>query len=722
MEASVMPIDGRRLVYGAKGFRWDRAISSDDREQISEHVFRLPSWVDQQLGTDNLDVRKLEHPGGLYRLRVGAFRAVFQVFPPHVVLHRVFRRRNSSDYDFVASLAVVRSNTGLRLLETEPPDDGAPVPQTQRTVLRFARRDPVQNPLSAFSDDELKVAGVSKEALEALRRLPPGLRPDQTLARLGVERATMRLIAEAWNDPARYVGRPLDLEAVALDEDEASRRLTADYSLSSFVEIGSARSFLDLLEADIEDWMVYLHPTQRSAVTRPVAGPWRVRGGAGTGKTVVALHRARHLAHETGGDVLLTTFVNTLPRVWEELLRRFPGDLGGRISCRSVNSIAWEIYEGADGVRTIAEADRRQAIIRDAWLPRHARLGGLSEIGLADEIDYMLIGRSIRDLDAYLGLARTGRGTPLGSDARSAVWEAYQAYTRKMGKARLTYWPELRRDALVVLQEGRAQLSFSAVVADEAQDLGEASVLMLAELVGGLPAPNLTLVGDGQQAIYPGGFSLLQVGIDIRGRATVLRTNWRNTHAIWQAAQALIEGQAFDDLEEEVSLSRTADESPFPMREGDPPGLWVIDAHNASDLAVEVVAETREHGYPLGNTVLLAPTNAQAHELQAALRTAGSPVADVKDYRGQHQDVVWVGTFHRAKGLEFKHVVVTGLSAATWPPCRPGLDAQAQAEARSRDLRAAFVAMTRARDRLDVVVAGEPMPELEAAAWAFDRH
>jgi superfamily I DNA/RNA helicase len=246
---------------------------------------------------------------------------------------------------------------------------------------------------------------------------------------------------------------------------------------------------------------------------------------------------------------------------------------------------------------------------------------------------------------------------------------------------------------------------------------------MLAEISGGLSAPNLTLVGDGQQAIYPGGFSLLHMGIDVRGRATVLRTNWRNTHAIWAAAQAFIAQEPFDDLDEEPAHTRDVEQSPLPMRDGIPPGLWIADTGEEAALAAEIVREAVDDlGVDLGDAAVLAPTNAQVAALRSALQAASVPNRDLARYEGVHEPFVRVGTFHRAKGLEFKHVVVTGLSAETWPPKRPGLDELAEAEARARDMRAAFVAMTRARDRLDVVVARAPAAELEAAAWAFNRY
>lgn len=395
----------------------------------------------------------------------------------------------------------------------------------------------------------------------------------------------------------------------------------------------------------------------------------------------------------------------------------------GRIDCRTVNQIARDLYYKADGKRQIADDSQREALIHEVWAPRNGSLGGLTQIGLQEELDYMIIGRSLSELDGYLKLERSGRGTPLGAAAREAVWDAYEEYSLKMGKARLTYWPELRRDALIVQRDGKAQLHYDAVVADEAQDLGEASILLLAEMCGGMPDPDLTLVGDGQQAIYPGGFSLLQLGIDIRGaRATVLKTNWRNGYWIWRSAQALVDGIGFDDLEDDTSASSDVEESEAPMREGAQPAIWIGSPADEAELAVEVVRETLELGAELGNMAILAPTNQRANEIRKVLAACSLPTIDLAKYEGKHEPVVWVGTFHRAKGLEFKHVVVTGLDAATWPPRRQGLDPVAHEEARARDVRAAYVAMTRARDRLDVVVGGNTAEPLARAAKWFDQH
>ena len=264
-------------------------------------------------------------------------------------------------------------------------------------------------------------------------------------------------------------GRRLSAEIIALEEREAAARLQSDYSATSLVQLEDPQAFLALLDGAIEDWMVYLHPSQLGAVRRPLAGPSRVRGGAGTGKTVVALHRARHLADECRGEVLLTTFVNNLPKVWERLLAAFPEQPRGRIRCRTVNQIALHLYRKGGGTREIADGAQRQAVIRDVWSSHRDRVGGLTELGLEEEFDYMIIGRGITEFDGYADLPRTGRGTPLSTPEREAVWDAYESYAQRMAKAKFTFWPELRRDALLVLRDGRASLRYDAVVADEAR-------------------------------------------------------------------------------------------------------------------------------------------------------------------------------------------------------------------------------------------------------------
>ena len=382
-----------------------------------------------------------------------------------------------------------------------------------------------------------------------------------------------------------------------------------------------------------------------------------------------------------------------------------------------MDAVAYDIYRAGGGWAEPAEESWRDAVVRDIHGDQPEVLGGLSSLGLQDEFDYVITGRGIHSIEAYLNMPRTGRGSPLGEQARREVWRRYQLYRTRLDDEAKYGWHEIRAEALQMLSAGEVRRRYASVIADETQDLTETSVRLLVALAGAGPRPAVTFVGDGQQSIYPGGFSLRSLGVEVRGRSFVLRTNWRNTYAIWLSASAFIADEQFDDLEEELDERPPADQ-PYPLRDGIPPRLHQLDTFDeASEWLAELVADDLEAGADPGDCAVLTPTNALAARLEGALTRAGVTARGLDRYAGEHSDSVWVGTFHRAKGLEFKHVYVLGLEAANWPPRVPGLEPGAQSEADGRAVRAAFVGMTRARDSLDVVTTQEPAPRLAEAAW-----
>ena len=328
---------------------------------------------------------------------------------------------------------------------------------------------------------------------------------------------------------------------------------------------------------------------------------------------------------------------------------------------------------------------QHRAIIEDLHAAARSKLSGLSSYGLEEEFDYVIAGRGLESLDEYLAVARTGRGSALSPGARRAVWEVYERYRDRCAREGLISWNEMRREALRMVREGVVTRRYSAVVVDEAQDLTEISIELLVEIAGGLPNPRLTVVGDGQQSIYPGGFSLRSLGIEVRGRSTVLRTNWRNTYWIWQAAQAFIEGEEFDDLEDEQAEVRGASETPYPLRQGRPARLHCIDGGLSGEVAwaAALVAEDIARGVDPGDCAIVHPFNKGVTSLESALKKEGVPVAPLTKYEGEHRPNVWVGTFHRVKGLEFKRVYVTGLAQGRWPIVSAKLDEVAREEERA---------------------------------------
>lgn len=713
-------------VYRAKGYIWPSGLSAGERDGMAGRIMQLPDWAAGAESAANLDVTPLEGAKGFFRLRIGRYRAIFQRLGEHIVLHALDTRGDVYAAHRLAALRFVRDGDGLRLLAPTPAPDAALSSTKHRPPpAQRVRRAIVKNPLTPFSDAELATIGLSADVIDRIRRIPDGAVPDASLAGLDLEPDLLAAVAELWRDPARHLsaiasGATLSLDRLLLDEDEAAARAVAPDSAATLHRLTGDAELAAILERPVEEWMLFLHPAQRRMVELSAGGPVRVRGGPGTGKTVVALHRARALARTEAGRVLLTTFVTTLPKAWEGLFATFDPEARSRLDIRTVDAVAYDLYRDGGGWAEPAQESWLEGVVRELHGDDPKRLGGLSSLGLRDEFDYMITGRGLSSWEAYERLPRTGRGTPLSSAARREVWERYERYRERLDDEGLYGWQEIRAEALRMLTDGEVRRRYAAVIADETQDLTETSVRLLVALAGGGDRPALTLVGDGQQSIYPGGFSLRSLGIDVRGRSYVLRTNWRNSADVWLAACAFIAGDEFDDLEDELSGRVDADQ-PYAIRPGAPPRLHrLADAGEAADWLAALVAEDLENGANPGDAVALAPTNAAAGELEAALRSAGVPVRRLDRYAGEHVDAVWVGTFHRSKGLEFKRVYIAGLDADSWPPRLPGLEPQAQQDAGGRATRAAFVAMTRARDQLDVVNAGEPARQLVDATWAFE--
>jgi superfamily I DNA/RNA helicase len=368
------------------------------------------------------------------------------------------------------------------------------------------------------------------------------------------------------------------------------------------------------------------------------------------------------------------------------------------------------------------EARRRK--LTEPLIKRHGlqpRLGTNAQL-LLDEFDAFLTGRGIDTLEPYLALRRRGGGSPLGRADRERVFAAYEEYRTRLRRDDVYDWGRLRQEALRLAEAGEGP-RFNGVIVDEAQDLSAVGMRLLLALDTSENHRHFLIVGDGQQSIYPGGFALRELGVDIVGRSRVLTANWRNTWSVWTAARAVIDGQDFDDLDEDVGLRPTGDE-PEPLTVGDPAELHVVRSPSEElDLLGALVAERIQAGTDSGDIAVLVDVNNKRDGVLRALDDAGVATARLDRYEGEHAGGVLVGTFHRAKGLEFKEVFVPGMAAAEWPSrwfVPPGLDEEQRAERVALQLRTLFVGMSRARDRLVLLSGGAPNEWVAAAGWTMD--
>ncbi|MFI0480876.1 UvrD-helicase domain-containing protein [Actinomadura sp. 9N215] len=597
---------------------------------------------------------------------------------------------------------------GGRLLSGAEPRDGevAKLLNLTRTVEEHAAElgmSPVAvRPLMIFAGHRLDTRA-GRVRLLGRDDAVPALFGEQDLLRPAMVRAMSGHLADRFPE----------YDTTSLDEPAASAASASpgpaagDDALFDAEEVERVAAE-SMLQAPIERWMTFLHPDQVSIVRRDWSGPARVSGPAGTGKTVVGLHRAAHLAGRTTGRILYVTFANNLPRVQCRLFGTMAGAFAGRVEFTSLHTWARTFLDGR-GVHLNLVGSRADDAFSRAWVSA-GRDSVLPEIEATpgywrDEINYVIKGRGLTSLEEYRTVARPGRRTALRTAHREAVWLLYEEYELLLAERGVCDFNDVLLAALAELAERPVEPPYAAVIVDEVQDLTLTGVRLLHALVG--DGPNgLLLIGDGQQAVYPGGFRLADAGIRVKGRGAVLRTNYRNAATILEAALELVSGDPFDDLDgPSPNGRRTVDATYHDGR------VLREDAADAADHDRRLIAAINDLTAPDGTSSLagaavLCRSRRDIDHYHRCLSRAGIPVLRLERYDGRPVEAVKLGTYRRAKGLEFKQVFLPhhDADAAAATPNGQGEPGEAgdpagreRAELARRQL---FVAMTRARDLL----------------------
>ncbi len=487
-------------------------------------------------------------------------------------------------------------------------------------------------------------------------------------------------------------------EPIAMDQPAVA---SAD-TRRRFFPVDDAFDLRAVLDAPLERWIAFLHPSQRALVERDYRGPAKVSGAAGTGKTVVAMHRTRYLARQ-GHRVLLTSFVTTLCRNLERNLRLFcrPEELA-RITVSTVHKQALAVVRTLDP-RARPAGDRDVTELLNAFGRRFA--GAFEPELIRSEWQNVIELQGIGSWPEYRRARRTGRGRPLSVRDRRTLWQVFEAVLENLGRRNLYTFSGLCRRAERLLQRGETASTFDAVVVDEVQDLRPPELRFLRRLTATSPGL-LMVVGDAGQRIYPGGFSLSALGIEVRGRSRVLRLNYRTTEQIRRAADRLL-GTAEDDLDGgfENRRSRSLLRGPEPRLRG------LASPSREASHAVATVRAWLDDGFAPEEIGVFARTARLIERIAQAFVDAGLAAHRLKDEGGAGQPGIHLGTMHRTKGLEFKAVLAVSCSEGVIPNprilSRYG-DPVDREDAEARERRLLYVVMTRARDQLAVTWVGLP--------------
>ncbi|GGZ57891.1 DNA helicase [Streptomyces subrutilus] len=504
--------------------------------------------------------------------------------------------------------------------------------------------------------------------------------------------------------------------------------ITDDESLQSILE-----------EGDFGRWKIFLHPTQDKLVHRTYSGPARVGGGPGTGKTIVALHRVRHLVEQLPPGhtkpVLLTTFNKNLAADLRSRLLSLGGpEILARVDIQHVDQLATRVVGEADPGNSKRRINDAQALREWRDLLVEAGEKRWAADFLSDEWNQVILGQAVVSRSDYFRARRAGRGRSVSRAERAEIWQLAERFTQRLDTkglethrqvaeraAQLEMGRKSKIDRREAEREERGGLHnvhveagsgawlryrYRHIVVDEAQDLSAAHWKMLRAMVPST-SNDIFLVGDTHQRIYDNQVTLGSLGVNIRGRSSRLTLSYRTTREILRSALGVLEGVDYDDLDGEadnLAGYRSVLHGPQPVLRG--ARSWDEEL----DLLVDQLGAW--HDVPREAMAICVPTNDMVTQVAYRLKQRGIESTEITQDGPRHEEGVHIGTMYRFKGLEYRRMIIAGVAEGLVP--RSSVDAWERTDPvrYRRELQRArsllFVAATRARDALTITWHGEP--------------
>jgi len=552
---------------------------------------------------------------------------------------------------------------------------------------------PSKQLFASLGDRDLLSLGVPEESIASVRTIASDEQLDAMQANLPVEAYEGLFLVAAGDTVSQVLSTRETRVDKVVDTADFVVALTTPESQSRFVIVDNDEAMLAIMNAPLDQWRVFLHPTQHKLANGDRSGPVRVLGGAGTGKTVLAMHRAKWLAENrtpASKKVLFTTFTRNLAADIEQNLKTLC--VNSTLAKLEVKNLdAWvHKFMRTHKLEHRIVYDRRQDAALQAW--QAALAARDTKLELPDdfyelELEQVILAQGITTLEEYRVARRTGRAGVLSRAKRDAVWPVFEEYRGQLASRKLKEVDDAYREvAALMLAMPEKETEYSAIVIDETQDFGPQALKLLRTMIPHGPN-DLFFVGDGHQRIYSRNRAAMsKCGIDIRGRSRKLYLNYRTTDEIRRQAVALLEGCEVDDLDDGHDETKRYKS----LSHGPAPSIVTADGLEAaaaqathfvkrlfsdaagSALSVCVIASSEKNREFMSKQLMSAG-------LQGVTISAQSNHADARD-------AVHFATMHRAKGLEFDAVVVVAPGTYFGDP-----------EETSSQRKLMYVALTRAK-------------------------
>lgn len=421
-----------------------------------------------------------------------------------------------------------------------------------------------------------------------------------------------------------------------------------------------------ILEAPLEQWRVFLHPSQRKIVEKNANGPIRVLGGAGTGKTVVAMHRAKWLAEniylKKEEKILFTTFTRNLAEDIKSNLRKIcKPDTMKKIDVVNIDAWVNDFLKSNNYNYKIIYGKELDDIWKLAFTVMTDEVD-VNEEFYKDEWEQVIVPNEITNKKEYLKVSRIGRGVRLDRKARSIVWEVFEEFKSIMADKKVRDNSTAMMEARLILENHGSILPYKAVIVDEGQDLGAQTYKLIRAIAGQEHSNDIFIVGDTHQRIYSNNKVVLsKCGINIRGRSSKLKINYRTTEETRNWAFKVLNNISFDDMDEGKDDSKNYKS----LVHGPKPSVKLFnDIDKEIEYIVKEIKDLNDKGVELSNICVVARIDKQIEMYREHLRDYGIKSHKIKRKEAENRSIngVRIATMHRVKGLEFDYIFLVGIN------------------------------------------------------------
>ena len=684
-------------------------------KQISKQVTKKLTILETDPYSANGDSKKIKG-SNYYRIRIGEYRLIYAIGQSWIKLLSI-RKRNERTY------------------ETEVPNFDTPAsPIGDRSLLSTNLKTEIENQPEQANFDFQTQDQKSKElnpptSITIFTELPYQL-TEETLQQWQIPTEHWQKLLSIKNSedllelviPDKYLNRILDnLYPRPLDEIEAQPQ----FLLNNLEDLDR------FTEGSLTDFLLKLDAEQEQLLNFGGDGPVLVKGGAGTGKSTLAIHRVKKLLAEGSKSILFTTYTNALVTYSDQLLGQLlgqtPKSLGVKVS--TIDGLVFSYYVHKYGkidpaseeeclsclTNAIATADLLATNPFDLQVRRQT----ISKLGhhyILQEILSFIESWGIETLEEYQQLERRGRGVPLKNNIREAIWSVYQKWLEIMALNKYVTWEQMRRQALKLALQ-LTEKPYQAIVIDEAQDLSPVTLRFLLALVSSFSGVYLT--ADASQSLYQRGFSWKQIHTDLKvtGRTLILKRNYRNTKQITLACAAILQNTDAGDAE-------CLDQQLSPYIGNKP---TVISYSDRPEREVQAIREffqnsAKQFRLPIHAGAILCPTQQMGRAIAKRLESVN---LQAKFVIGKKIDInspyINVLTLHSAKGLEFPFVTIVGLQEGSLPAIDSNIPPEEIPNIINEQLRLFYVGCTRAMRSLMVCASSSKpstfLDKLTAPHW-----